>query len=735
MKKWIFTTLLSAVVILSQAQSGALKKANRFYSNLSFAAAIDAYKNVLDKDSTNTEAQHKLADSYYRIGQLQNAEPVYAKLKAAGALTVEEKFNYAQSLKSKSKYDEADAVMAEFSAAKPDDNRAKNYAKGKKTITKLRQATAGAEVINVQNVNTPFTDFGAVYFKNQIVFITNGQSGKSIRRIHSWNNEPFLNVYIADADAKGKLSNATKFRDNINTKFHEGPVCFSAAGDVMYFTRNNYFNKSFGKDNQGVNNLKIFRTKLEDSVWTSEETLPFNSDNYSTGHPSLSADGKYLYFVSDMPGGQGGTDIWRAELSTDGSLGSPQNLGATINTEGNEMFPFIHPDGTLFYASNGHAGFGGLDVFSSSEGKTGFTAPENLGKAINSEGDDFAFVCDANQQFGYLSSNRMGGKGGDDIYFVQLNAPLRQNYTIEGIAINALTKQPLVNTAIVLTDETGAVLGELVTDASGAYSFPAEADKKYILNGTKESFLPAKESFTASNLSADNPILKKDLSLNEFTATNVVVKVIDKKTGESVDAKVTAKVNTTLLPLTATNKKYAGQLTNQRIGETYLVEASAKADGYIDGAEVAKGNITKDGIIEVVIELTHLELGLDLGQVIGVNPIYFDKDKSDIRPDAALELQKIIDAMQQYPNLEIELGSHTDCRASKSYNQSLSDRRAKASAAYIVKAGIASTRIKGKGYGESQLVNQCECEGARTSPCTEEEHQMNRRTIFKIVKM
>ncbi len=739
MKRIIIFILLIGIGGDAHSQTAKQSRANRYYRDLAYASAAQAYKSLADQNLASDEDIKNLADSYYKMGDLTSAEPWYAKRYSEGKANAEEKYNYAQCLRWVGKWDESDRVMQEFSRENKDDLRSQNYSANREAILKIRSEEPRYELKNL-DVNTSYADFGTAYYNDKIVFATSGRSGNSVRRVHSWNNEPFLNVYSGKKDGDQQIIESNNFRKKLNTRYHEGPTTFSADGKTMYFTRNNYFQKKFGKDAAGVNNLKIFRCKNDGENWSEEENFNYNSDEYSVGHPALSADGKTLYFVSDMPGGIGGTDIWKVAVNDDGTYGAPVNLGTSINTEGNEMFPFIHSTGMLFFSSNGLAGLGGLDVFAASAQGDGFSTPFNLGSPLNSAADDFAFILDQEQNYGYVSSNRAGGKGSDDIYSVKVITPIKPGYRVEGIAYDKSTGLPLANATVALYDKSGTVVKTIETGADGAYVFNVETGKDYSLEGKKTVYYYELQRFNTQSLNPNNSIMKKDLKLDMDPGLQIMGVILDKATGKPIEgAKV--KVVKAGTPgafgefTTDANGNLSKAVEGMKVGDSYEYVINVEKEGYLNEMKRLPGTVMKGKNIEFRVDMNKLEVGGDLGKMVAINPIYFDKDKDFIRPDAAVELDKIVAVMQEYPNMVIELGSHTDCRASKSYNEKLSDRRAKSSAAYIISKGVDKTRIYGKGYGESELVNDCECEGNKKSTCSEEQHQMNRRKIFKIVKM
>jgi outer membrane protein OmpA-like peptidoglycan-associated protein len=355
-----------------------------------------------------------------------------------------------------------------------------------------------------------------------------------------------------------------------------------------------------------------------------------------------------MYFSSDMPGGYGKADIYRIRKDEKGNWGKPENMGAEINTEGDDMFPFFQSTNSiLFFASNGHYGLGGLDIFTCALTERENGPVRNAGFPLNTQYDDFAIIANDSITKGYFSSNRKGGCGDDDIYFVDISK-MNVGKKIIGVAKDR-KENILPNTFVTLCDTSGNILDTATTKSDGAYVFLVETDKNFKLVGNKEKYIE-------------------------------------------------------------------GDTTTNTFGPAFIV----KADVILS---------TEEEVIEKKIEV-----GNDLASIPGFNPIYFDLDKYDIRTDAEPELEKIVKIMNDHPDMIVELGSHTDCRQSKWYNQILSNRRAKASVEYIQKRITNPNRIYGKGYGETKLIAGCECEGKVISTCGEAEHQRNRRTEFIIIK-
>ncbi|TND03511.1 MAG: OmpA/MotB domain-containing protein [Bacteroidetes bacterium] len=736
----LFTFFLFAGGLFSQDMMR--KRADKYYDRFAYSKAAGIYEQLSTAPRTDEQMMRRLGNCYVKLGQWGKAEQCYAKLANGASPDAEIYYNYAQALRGNGKYSESLPWMEKFSQAQSADSRGKAYSQSASFIEAIEKQQPYFE-LQPLDINSSEADFGAAFDNGKIAFASARGESPSVKTFHTWNGRPFLDIYVADRDPQGKLSNASTLNKTVNTKYHEGPACFSADGNTLFFTRNNYFKKKYGKDAKGVNNLKIFRAVLKDGAWT-EENLPVNSDDYSVGHPALTADGQWLYFVSDMPGGRGGTDLYRMEVKADGSFGTPENLGEKINTEGNEMFPFVDADNNIFFASNGHVGLGGLDIFYASAGhKGGFGKIMNVGKPVNTQWDDFALVLDKENKSGYISSNREGGKGDDDLYALNMLRPLRVSYMIKGIVKDKNGGAPLEGTVVVLKDEQGNTIKNLTTGPSGEYAFDVEPAKNYTLDVTKEKYFEGKNLFNTNEL-AEKTEMIRDLELEKDPGLSLYCLVTDKQTKAPLEGvKITILDNMNGQNFADLSTPVSGDfrkpVNGKKIGDRLSYQVRLDKNGYLGKTVVFNTEITKEGEIKVheALDLTldKIAVGADLAKIIDIKPIYFDLGKWNIRKDAAIELDKIVKVMKENPGMIIELGSHTDCRSSAQSNLVLSDKRAKSSAAYIISKGIESSRISGKGYGEAKLINGCACEGAVKSTCSEAEHQANRRTEFIIVKM
>ena len=639
--------LLSSTSLLFAQPEKELEKANEMYKNFSYVDAIKIYERIAQKGFVNQEMLQSLGNAYYYNAEYKKALPWYEQLFQEGKYKVKPEYyyRYAQTLKSVGDYTQADKMMAKFvELTNANDTRAALFEENKDYQTVIK-SNSGRFQLNNASINTENSEYGTALYGDKIVFAGATDARKAKRGVSQWTGESFYDLYEAEHFDQ-KLGSRKPFSSSINTQFNESTPVFTKDGNTMYFTRNNYVNKKLGSDIENTILLKILRaTKDKNGNWGDIVEVPFNSDQYNVAHPALSPDEKYLYFASDMPGSFGNSDIFRVEILGDNQYGTPENLGNIINTAGRESFPYISKDNVLYYSSDGIPGLGGLDIFAVKFNADGSTSkPVNLGMPGNSADDDFCFVFNSDSKIGFLTSNRPGGKGKDDIYSFHEDKPLLFSCqkNIKGIVKDAKTKAIIANAKVILSDK---VMKEVSTDQSktdGTFTFEKVNcnDSHYYLRGEKEKYETAEMNVTVG----------KDEVVYEI-------------------------------------------LLNPR--------------------QVA------------------IEKGMDLAKVFEIKEIKFDYNKANIRPDAEVELTKIVEVMREYPKMKIDIRSHTDSRGADSYNLKLSDRRAKATLEWIVKQGIDRKRLKAKGYGETRLVNGC----SNGVPCTEEEHQENRRSEFIVVAM
>lgn len=633
--KAIYSIILIGISCISFSQSSQLATADRKYNKYSYVDAIEIYEKVAEKGYQSPELFKKLGNAYYFNGELDKAAKWYKDLFAMNEdVDPEYYFRYSQALKAIEDYDNANKYLSLFNE-KTNDSRGNEFAKNKDYLKNI-EAISGKYTIGKTSINSEFSDYGPSYFGNQLVFASARKEGALFNKIHDWTKQNFTDLYSVTINSDKSLSEPQNFSKSINSKFNESSPVFTKDGKTMYFTRNNYLDGKKGKDDNKSTLVKIYKASFIDNEWKNITELPFNNDNYSTAHPTLSADNKTMYFASDIPGGFGNSDIYKVKINDDGTFGTPENLGNTINTEGRETFPNIAFDNTLYFASDGHLGLGGLDVFESKFSNNQFQKPENVGKPINSSMDDFGFIVNKDKS-GFFTSNRDGGSGYDDIYSFTICAQ-----KLYGIVTDVDTKEILPNSKVILFDSDMKKITEMTTDETGKYTFEIECSTKYHVRASKEEYETTEKTFTSKN----------------------------------------------------------------ETGETELN-------------------------LELKRNIFPIKEGTDLAKIFDISIIYFDLDKWNIRPDAAKDLQKILEVMKKHPKMEVDIRSHTDSRQTHRYNEILSDRRAKSTLEYLVKNGIEKSRLTAKGYGETQLVNNCS-DGVK---CSEAEHQKNRRSEFIVTKM
>lgn len=624
----------------SNAQKEKEISADKKYDKYNYVDAIKTYERIAAKGYKSTDLFQKLANSYYFNGELEKANKYYGELFALTQdVEPEYYYRYSQSLKSVGDYKKSDEMLDKFFKKSGNDERAKLFEKNKNYLEEIRK-NSGNYTVEILTINSPFLDYGSAFYQDKLVFASARETENFLVRKSDWNDQSFMNLYQAKIKEDGTLENPEKFSKNVNTKFHESSPIFTKDGNTMYFTRNNYNNGKKGKDSNKAILLKLYKSVKNNNEWTDATELSFNSDQYSTAHPSLSQDEKTLYFASDMPGTLGQSDLWKTAINSDNSFGKPENLGKSINTEGRETFPYISDENKLYFATDGRQGLGGLDIFVSKIENNTFSDPKNIAEPINSNADDFGFVLDSKNNSGYFTSNRAGGKGFDDIYKFGIVPPKPCVQELIGIVTDKDSGEILANTEVVLLDSKFQEVARIISDANGKYNFKVICGEMYYVRAIKQDY-----------------------------ETNEQKIVIPTESG------------TTDLPIKMEKK------------------------------------------------VKPIKTGDDLAKTFNIKQIYFDLDKSNIRKDAAIELEKILDVMTQNPTMAIDVRSHTDSRATFEYNEKLSDRRVKSSIAWLIKNGIKQDRLTGRGYGESLLVNQCS-DGVT---CSEEDHQMNRRSEFIIV--
>lgn len=623
--------------VLSQSKSRAELKGDASYFRQDYDEAIVHYQS----EELTQPGLRSYAHSLEEMNQTIEAEKQYAKLmKLTDNNNLDDHYHHANLMKVNGKFKEFYASMDLFSSLKPLDSRSISYLRNKDNFDVISMDNPSNK-IQLLTMNTSHSDFGASFWKDQIVFASNQMNPAMFNRKDSRTNEPFLNMYVAEINNEQFLD-AKLFNRKMKDPTNDGPASFAKKGTFMAYTRNHLKDRSEDK----LVELQIHFSTFVNNEWSKPIPFEYNYSSYSVGQPFLTEAGDSMYFTSDMPGGFGGKDIYLSTWSDKGYWTKPLNLGHEINTESDEMFPFYDEHSKLLYfASNGHFGLGGLDLFYYLDGEV-----INLGAPVNSREDDFGLILRSDGLHGYFSSNRSTGKGSDDIYSVQFTKKRMQELRIEGAAVNS-NEERLSNVYIRLFNQKNELI-QTFESRDGRYEFIVFSPENYTLKGNKELY---------------------NEGLNTFGFTKM-------------DSVLTKNLVLTLSPV-------------QKVENPPIV------------------------------------VNTDLGKVIPLNSIYFDFDKSNIREDASVMLDEIVKILNEHPNMEVSLKSYTDCRGPEVYNQYLSDLRATESVDYIQQRISKPFRISGKGFGESNPLNKCECEDEVFSTCTAKEHQQNRRTEFIVVKM
>ncbi|ARV09815.1 cell envelope biogenesis protein OmpA [Winogradskyella sp. PC-19] len=470
-KTLFFIALMSSLSLT--AQNSSTKKADKQFERFLFVKAAESYNKLVEDGKGDAYVYGRLAESYYNMFNTVEAERWYAKALESSE-NPEMIYNYAEMLKANGKYEASNTQMQRFASMRPSDNRATAFLSNPNYLPKILEQ---GKKFNVQNAdfNSENSDFGGTVNKGNL-YIASARNDN--RKSYGWNNEPFLDIYSLYKNTDGSYQDAQLLNKDINTKYHEGLVSFSPDGNTMYFSRESYFEKAFEKDSLSkikYSQLYLFKASKIGDDWDDIVSLPVNSKNYSVKNPSVSADGKTLYFASDMPGGFGQFDIYKASINDDGSLGTPENLGQKVNTEAQEMFPYISSNNTLYFSSNGHLGLGGMDVFYTEEIDGKMAPIRNIGIPVNSNGDDFAFTIDEDSEEGFVSSNREGGKGSDDVYLIKKLQPLC-DVVLNVEVLDDSNRKPISGASVSLYDDQGNKISTKSSDAEGKTTFIVECN-------------------------------------------------------------------------------------------------------------------------------------------------------------------------------------------------------------------------------------------------------------------
>lgn len=819
LKHFCLATFFSvAALAQTPVQETLLQQANRQFDTQSYAKAVALYQEILDEGVLTLEqrklTQLNVAYSYFKLGDNVKSEQFYQLVIPEESLTgslANHYLHYAKVLANNGKMKESEQYFERFQSIKLNENRQTQSAE---TFTKKRITYR----IDYLAINTPNAEFSPMYFRDGLVYVSgkaaaavssespekgyldlfyvtkpseikavsslnaDGTEAESKTKNHSeraknqaLGSDAYTRITSNDSRTIGTynsyglgetVNNTTgtvakpgkpaPFSKELNTRFHEGPATFSADGSRIIFTRNNFNEGQKGVSDDNNIKLKLYTAQWGNGDWTNVQELPFNSDEYSTAHPSLSKDGTLLYFVSDMPKGIGGKDIYVSRLEN-GQWSKPINLGKELNTRQDEVFPFVDERGNLYFSTSGRkGGLGGLDLFYAVLSKDGTKVIEviHLDAPINSKADDFGLVTDAARTTGYFSSNR--SEGDDDIYRFTRESSLYECRELLLRIFDSQNMQHLDSATITIRSKVGEEGTDkiLQTDENGWAHLCLASDNDFVFTVSKEGFVGNTIGFSTRFLTDDKPT-RLEMSL---TKPSVISETVAKVSTSNTEKKKTTPTDSTQNLKHSRVRGIVRTETDRQPIEGVLVRLRNECDKKIyetitgpDGRydfEIAEGCdytliYSKDTYGTNTVKITKVpkkaqpkvvskDIGLlKKGDVVQLDNIYHDQGKQGIRPDAARELDKLVATMKRYPSLQAEILSHTDSRGDAAFNKSLSQKRAQSVVDYLASKGIARIRLKATGMGESMPVNGC-VDGVI---CTEGEYQRNRRTEFKVLEI
>ncbi|MBD1259515.1 OmpA family protein [Maribacter polysiphoniae] len=712
MKKILFILFTLGLMVQTFGQQE-LKRADTYFERAYYSDAIPLYEQLLPRNKSSKLIKN-LADCYYHTFNMKAAARWYGYLVSNYGESVDEdyRFKLNQSLKAIGEYENAQKALIDFYSEQDQDDKVSQLTKDFTYIENVRAIGDRFKIENL-NINTATSEFGAARIDSNLVYSASRKHALALPKLYRWNNENYLDIYSHPID-KINLGDSlsTSLSNNINSKMHEGTFAITKDRKTIYFTRNS---KKKTEDDK-ISNLKIYRAEYIDGAWKNIIALPFNSDDFSTEHPALSPDETKLYFSSDREGGFGSFDLYVVNIQKDGFFGNPINLGKEINTDKKEQFPFVDKEGNLYFASNGHPGFGLLDVFVSKKENGNFTKPDNLGLPVNSGYDDFSLSLDPDSITGYFSSNRPGGKGSDDIYSFAETKPLvieDCKQFIAGVLTDKTTKLPLPDANIELVDANGNRIEKITTSKDASFKFQISCSSEYRIKAHKDGYEDNSRNIVA------------DIERNDVKDGSLTLYSIEEREAQKTKALLAKKeaAEKAALAEIKRQKEQAKIAALERLQKEQEIAHQQKAEQEKEKRE----RLTK--IDAIIAKEDAIVKEKDL-IIIKTEEIHFDYSLWYLRREARERLAKVIDIMKQNPGMVIEIGTHTDIRGNAEYNRNLSQKRADSAKEFMVKNGISPERVIAKGYGESQPIVECET----VESCTEEDHEWNRRCELIVVK-
>ncbi len=642
---YIWTAVCLTLLLVGMTSCSPEKKALRNFKYGNFEDVISYYQGVLTKQPGNGKANYYIAESYRQSNRIKESEKYYERAVGPGVSKDSVLFFLAKSQQANGKYAESKQTLEELKTSTVVDrmrDRANKELAGLAYLTQLDEKKSYYRIKNLETLNSNFSEYSPAYLNGELYFT----SSRSNSRIYATTGTPYTDLY--KAETKGAVVDANTVKPlpvSINSpNVNVGTIAFAPDGKTMVFAKGNT-----GK-RKGANDVDLYLSRFRNGEWSEAQQININQPDSWESSPAFSPDGRTLYFASNRKGGFGGLDIYSAQMDSRGRFSRVRNQGPDINTSGNEMFPYVSENGKLYFSSDGHPGYGMMDLFVVNRAN-GKTVVENLGQPVNSTGDDFGIFLFKPDR-GFFCSNRDGGKGDDDIYtFINEDPNLKVvNYYLQGVTYSLKkdsTQEILANTKVTMLDGRGDVMADFVTGNDGKFLFRVYENEKYTLIGETDGYLTKRGPYTTTGKSVPLETLK------ELT-TNITLD--------------------TLLVLDRLEKNIAYQLKN----------------------------------------------------------IYFEFNSANINPAAGRELDKLLDVLNDNPEIKIELGSHTDSIGSVEFNVALSQRRAQSTVDYLIKKGITPERLVAKGYGKSKPIARNTNPDGSDNPSGRDR---NRRTEFKILEI
>lgn len=689
-------------------------KADYLYDRFGYRNALEIYLRDFEHHPSDLHIRERIASCYLKLRDPVSAELWYKPLVTEPGVASRILFDYAEVLSMNGKYDEAQQWFSAYLKQKPDDKVAIAKLAFLKDLAKYANDD-GRYVLSAFDLNSPYSDFGASVFRNGIVFVSSRETGQFIKRKPFDGlspDESFYNLYYAEKDEVGDWTSFTPFYTTTSrTNYHEGPVVFYDHDRKAAFTRSSANNGKPLYDRSGKVNLEIcFANVNPNGALVDVVPFPFNSSDWSNAHPTFSPDGMTMYFASTKPSGFGGSDIFYSTFS-EGRWMEPVNAGEGLNSPGNELFPFMANDTTLYFSTNGRGSLGGLDIYVSYKQKAGFTTPVNVGAPLNTRFDDFSFVCDSLGRSGFLASNETGGKGQDDIYHFTLTS-----YLLPGI-VRERNGTPVGKATVSVYDSHGTVIASAVTDDDGSFSFVLPFDRDYVIRSEKKGFeslgsiscstygSPVTTGTFELLLEKRNLFSRGRIFSNETQSLLPGVTVSLRNVTDAVTDSMTVDQSGEYRFLVQPDKKY--RIEASRAG--YLLSGFT-----LDTKGMTEGELLND----IVLEQNYVDKQV----------ILFDYDRASLSAESMRLLDKVVGVLREHPHTILNVGTHSDSRGTSEYNIKLSQKRSEAVRNYLERNGISESRVRLKWFGEQLVINRCS-DGVI---CPEEEHSKNRRAELKV---